>query len=184
MLAVTKKYTTGAPGFVETGHLQPAPLEAGIVARIRETVFHALTSLKIRNGASHSELKVDGEGTIRLIEIGGRMGGDMIGSDLVRLSTGIDYTEAVIRTALGQRPDLRPASAPAGAAGIRFILGREDLDALERLRKEHPARLVRAEVRQPDGTPVTDSGSRFGYFLMAAPDAEALRPYLPREEES
>ena len=36
------------------------------------------------------------------MEIGGRMGGDFIGSDLVRLSTGYDFLEGVIRVALGE----------------------------------------------------------------------------------
>ena len=87
-LALTKKYTTGAPHFIETGHLEPAPVSEEVVENVKKIVFHALDSLKIVNGASHSEIKIDQDGNIKLIEIGGRMGGDCIGSDLVQLSTG------------------------------------------------------------------------------------------------
>ncbi len=58
MLAVTEKYTTGAPHFIETAHLEPALLDEDIMERIRRTVFHALNSLEIRTGASHSEIKI------------------------------------------------------------------------------------------------------------------------------
>lgn len=56
----------------------------------------------ITDSASHSELKIDQNGNIKLIEIGGRMGGDCIGSDLVQLSTGVDFVKAVINVALGE----------------------------------------------------------------------------------
>ena len=71
-LAMTKKFTTGAPGFVETGHIQPAPVQPEQLAAVKQVVFHALDTLGIRNSASHSELKISPAGTIRLIEIGGR----------------------------------------------------------------------------------------------------------------
>ena len=86
-LAMTKKFTTGAPGFIETGHIEPAPVSENIQEQVKKVVFHALDSLEIRNGASHTELKVASSGRIALIEIGGRMGGDCIGSSLVEVST-------------------------------------------------------------------------------------------------
>ena len=84
-LAMTKKFTTGAPGFVETGHIEPAPIAEEMLERVKRVVFHALDTLEICNGASHTELKISSDGRIVLIEIGGRMGGDCIGSSLVRL---------------------------------------------------------------------------------------------------
>ena len=63
-LAVTEKFTTGAPHFIETGHREPAPVPEETVAEIRRVVEHALDTLEIRNGASHTELKIDAEGRI------------------------------------------------------------------------------------------------------------------------
>ena len=82
LLEITRKYTTGSPHFIETAHLQPAPLDPKTAGRVWQTVEHALDSLEITSGASHAELKIAKDGTIRLIEIGARMGGDLIGSDL------------------------------------------------------------------------------------------------------
>jgi biotin carboxylase len=67
-------------------------------------VEHALDSLGVRFGASHSEVKVDADGAVKIIEIGSRMGGDCIGSHLVPLSCGYDYVGAVIDVALGVEP--------------------------------------------------------------------------------
>ena len=47
-LAVTKKYTTGAPHFIETGHLEPAPVTEEETARIKEVVEHALDTLEVK----------------------------------------------------------------------------------------------------------------------------------------
>ena len=110
LLQITLKYTTGAPMYIETGHMEPAPLTEAMRRKVQAVVFHALDTLEIRNGASHSELKIDSHGNIRLIEIGGRMGGDCIGSHLVPYTTGWDFVGMVVQIALGQAPSIiRPA---------------------------------------------------------------------------
>lgn len=177
-LAMTQKFTTGSPHFIETGHLEPAPVNDAMLEKVKKVVFHALNSLKITTGASHTELKINENGEIMLIEIGGRMGGDFIGSNLVQLSTGVDFVEAVIRIALGEEPNLEPKSAKK-AAGVRFIFNKDDISAYESVRREHPEYLVFEDVREPDSSVVTDSSTRFGAFLMTAPSVEDLIPYLP-----
>lgn len=178
ILAMTRKYTTGAPGFIETGHIEPAGVDAATFERVKAVTEHALTSLGLAYGASHTELKIDGSGNIRLIEIGGRMGGDCIGSDLVELSTGVDFVRAVVEIALGHEPSsLEPSRGRAAA--VRFVLSEEDARALERVRREAPELLVDSDVRPFDGHAVTDSSNRFGHFILAADSAEALEGYMP-----
>lgn len=118
-VALTEKFTTDAPHFIETGHRQPAALPYGDIESIKKIVEHALDSLEIVNGASHSEVKVDTDGRIQIIEIGGRMGGDLIGSDLVPLSTGYDYVKAVIDIALGNEPE-KPTGESLRTAVIEY----------------------------------------------------------------
>ena len=142
ILAMTLKYTTGAPHFIETGHLEPAPVSSDIYEKVKNVVFHALDSLQIKNSASHSEIKIDEKGNIKIIEIGSRMGGDTIGSDLVQFSTGIDYVKAVIDVACGNEPDLR-SKGETCKVEARFILTMEDLAEFERIRKCEPERILR-----------------------------------------
>lgn len=164
-LAMTKKYTTGAPHFIETGHLEPAPVDDGTLERVKAVVSHALDSLGIENGASHSELKIAPDGTIRLIEIGGRMGGDCIGSDLVRYSTGYDFVRMVIQVACGQSPDFTPVERPRPVE-VRYIFTREDVEELERIRREQPEKLLKIFDFHPENIGhTTDSSNRAGCYL-------------------
>ena len=177
-LAMTKKFTTGAPHFIETGHIEPAPVDALMLERVKGVVAHALDSLGIRFGASHTELKINEKGVIRIIEIGGRMGGDCIGSALVRLSTGIDFVKGVIEVALGKEPaDLTPKYCRAAA--VRFIFSQEDVDVFRCVQKDHPELLVDYEVHPVEDREVSDSSTRFGYFLLNAETSAELEPFLP-----
>ena len=180
ILQVTRKFTTGAPGFIETAHIEPPLLPDETVAAIKDVVTHALTTLGIRQGAAHAELKVSDEGRIGIVEIGSRMGGDFIGSDLVELSTGIDFVGAVVDCALGVAPDLEPHAQQRYAA-VRFVLTDEDADALERLEQSRPEVIVRSDWKRPDGNQVTDSSTRYGYVILAADQLDDLLPWLPSQ---
>lgn len=109
-LQITDKETTGAPHFVELAHRQPSDLPAAMQEHIFAITRRALDALGLTEGASHSEYKITDEGRIVVMEIGGRMGGDFIGSDLVRLSTGYDFVQGVIEVALGNiiHPEPKP----------------------------------------------------------------------------
>lgn len=118
-LQITDKVTTGAPHFVELEHHQPSTLSAELYAKIYLITENALNALGITNGASHSEYKITDDGDIYVIEIGGRMGGDFIGSDLVRLSTGYDFVKGVIEVALGEF--VEPKITETNHSGVYFL---------------------------------------------------------------
>jgi biotin carboxylase len=56
IIAFTRKFTTGAPHFIETGHFEPAfsGEDASLVEKISSVIIKALDSLGIEYGASHS----------------------------------------------------------------------------------------------------------------------------------
>ena len=180
-LAVTEKFTTGAPLFVETGHLQPPKhMDEKTLANIRSLVPQVLDCLGVRYGASHTELKVDGDGTIRLIECGARMGGDCIGSDLVPLSTGVDFVRGVIDVACGAAPTFEPIGKTCVSA-VRFLFSQADLDALERIRRESPESLYRvSEIPPIDGHEIRDSSTRYGYYILTAGTMEEMETLLQK----
>ncbi|MCR5776189.1 MAG: ATP-grasp domain-containing protein [Lachnospiraceae bacterium] len=180
-LALTKKYTTGAPDFIETGHIEPAPVDKDMLERVKVVVIHALDSLGVKYGASHSEIKISKSGEIKIIEIGGRMGGDFIGSSLVELSTGYDFISAVIDVALGIKPEYSRNSEKYAA--VHFIFSDKDVECLNRLKRENPEILISEEVHDITGQKVVDSGSRFGYFLFAGNDKDDIEKYLPKNGE-
>ena len=178
LLAITRKFTTGAPHFIETAHSEPANLSPAMAEKVKNTVFHALDSLEIKNSASHSELKIDKDGNIRIIEIGGRMGGDCIGSSLVELSTGVDFVKAVIDIALGQKPEVTPTKK--GYAIIRYVFSQEDKDIMNAAMSEMPKAVIEHEIMDSLEGEITDSSTRYGYFIMSDMDG-AIRKYLPSD---
>jgi biotin carboxylase len=118
LLAITDKVTTNAPHFVELEHHQPTSLNETIQGKIRVLIPKALDVLQIENGASHSELIITSNNEIFINEIGARMGGDFIGSDLVELSTGFDYLKGVLDVSLGE--ELRIKFGVNKCSGVIF----------------------------------------------------------------
>lgn len=165
-LATTKKYTTGAPRFIETAHKQPSDLSQEINEKAIHIVMEALDALHVENSAGHSEFKVDKDGNIKIIEIGARMGGDCIGSDLVYLSTGNDFVKMVIDVAVGNDLEF-PVEKQQRDVEIHFMFTQEDLDKLEELKKEIPDNLYRiSDIKYENLGNTTDSGSRLGYYII------------------
>lgn len=180
-LAITKKYTTGHPNFIEIGHIEPSGLSKDILDKAKMQIFKALDSLDIQNGASHAEFKVtDGE-EIRIIEIGARMGGDCIGSDLVYMSTGYDYTKMVIDIALGKEPQIVSEKEPKVAV-IRFILDQSDLENLRNLEKEIPNKIVFiSEISIKERKEVIDSSTRMGFYILECANLDEAKKYTRLE---
>ena len=101
-LAITDKVTTREPFFVEMAHHQPANVNSEIADNIYKVTIDVLNALEIKNGASHTELYLLENGELRVVESAGRMGGELIGSHMVKLSIGFDFLMATIDVALNQ----------------------------------------------------------------------------------
>ena len=163
ILQITDKVTTEAPFFVELEHHQPSTLPDNIKNRVKEIVLNALDALHIQYGASHAELKITKEGDIRVIEIGARMGGDFIGSDLVRLSTGYDFLKGVIEVALGVFEE--PRRTEQRYSGIYFLCKEtEHLKPIIENHKDYPE-IVEAEITNNELRRIECSGDRSGYLI-------------------
>lgn len=123
ILAITDKYITPPPYFVELAHCEPSRLDEETQNRIREVAAQAVRAIGIENAPAHVEVKVTPEGP-KIVELAARLGGDFITSKLVPLSTGIDMVGASVLLATGEKPDLTQ-TRKQGAA-IHFIHAKED----------------------------------------------------------
>lgn len=119
VLAVTDKKTTEAPYFVELGHNQPSVFPEDIQQKLKDGAIAGIKALGLRNCAAHCELKVQ-NGEAYLMEIGARMGGDFISTELTHLSSGIDMVAATINVVLGIEPNLSPTELKHGVC-IRYF---------------------------------------------------------------
>ncbi|MCI5906207.1 MAG: ATP-grasp domain-containing protein [Bacteroides thetaiotaomicron] len=129
VLTVTDKKTTEAPHFVELGHNQPSCRTAEEVETLKVAAVAGVKALGVNNCACHAEAKLSQQvnkstGQIEtvayLMEIGARLGGDFISTELTHLSTGIDMVAAAVDVALGIEPDLSVKEQPKGAC-IRYF---------------------------------------------------------------
>lgn len=119
VLAVTDKKTTEAPYFVELGHNQPSVFHEEIQQKLKDGAIAGIKALRLTNCAAHCELKVQ-DGEAYLMEIGARMGGDFISTELTHLSSGIDMVAATINVVLGMVPNLQPTEDRHGVC-IRYF---------------------------------------------------------------
>ena len=162
-LAITKKFTSGAPYFVEIAHRQPCDIDESLLPGVIEQIHKALTVLGIKDSASHAEFRLQPNGMVQFMEIGARMGGGRIGSDLTMLSTGIDFLKATIQVALGQEVDLNRVHGQQ-AAGIKFFLSEEEIANFDPASVDGKVERVgifdRNSVDVIPGVP-----ARFGYYI-------------------
>ncbi|CUK10522.1 D-alanine--D-alanine ligase [Shimia thalassica] len=118
VIGVTAKHLGPLPYFVETGHDFPAPIPEKLTQQLGETAQRAVLTLGLDKGPAHVELRYDGD-AIKVIEINPRLAGGNIPT-LMRLATGHDMTEMVLRSALGLS---RPKDIDAKVhTALRFII--------------------------------------------------------------
>lgn len=175
-LQLTEKFTTGDPNFIEKGHLAPARISSELKKRIVEVIKKSLDTLKVTNGASHSEIKITPNGDLKIIEIAGRMGGDFIGSDMVYISTGFDFLKNVIKVSVKERIEFL-GSINNSFAFVGFIFDKEDLKKFVKVKEMFPEVIKEFNVNK-EFQNVHDSASRNGYYILSIDEKEKLNDIL------
>ncbi|MFE3525746.1 ATP-grasp domain-containing protein [Streptomyces sp. NPDC059161] len=177
VLAVTRKHTSGAPHFVETGHDLPAMLTPAQNQVVLDATLNALDAVGYAWGPCHTEVMLaeDGE-RATVVEINARQGGDQIW-ELVHHVTGIDMLQAaVLALAHGVLPG--PGVALAGGAAIRYLTPRSG--RVTSVRGVAEARAIEGVIRigelrevGDEVVPLGDSWNRAGHVVAAGPDPKA-----------
>lgn len=166
ILQITDKVTTEAPYFVELAHHQPADLTEIQRKAIKDLTLRMLDALRIENSAGHTEVKMDSDGIPYVIEMGPRMGGDYISSDLVKLSTGYDFVKGVLEVATNRF--VAPVFGEAGFSGVYFACKETQDRVLPYIKnqKDYPF-IVDADI-WGEIQPVKCNSDRGGFFIYRA----------------
>jgi len=186
VLQITEKLTSGPPYFVEVGHMQPAAVSDSERRAIELLTSQAASALGIESGPTHTEVMLTVDGP-KVVEVGARLGGDFITSDLVPLSTGIDMIDITLELALGNEVSV-PPPADRGAAIRYFVPPSGTIHAIEGIEAcRATSGVIRLEIDCRVGDRVgrlTNSGERAGYVITAAESgrqaAEAAQRALTR----
>jgi biotin carboxylase len=164
-------------GFVESGHLFPAPLAPRERDAIERHVIAVLDAVGLTHGISHTEVRVTAAGP-RLIELNPRQGGGYI-FELVRLVTGFNPLQVLVDLALGREPV--PGPSVAASAAVTFLLA----DAVGVVREVRGAqrladddRVLSHETPSP-GREVRpgDNNERIGHVLVVDPTGHEAKAW-------
>lgn len=101
ILGLLDKKMTRAPFYAELGHMMPSDQQFN--KKIYNTVYKAIEILDIDCGAINMDALIDKENNISIIDIGARMGGNLIGSHIIPKSTGYDYLGNLIKIAVNDK---------------------------------------------------------------------------------
>ena len=99
VLGVMGKYMTNPPNYAELGHCIPSQL--GIEEKVKRVARNAIKALGINFGAVNMDVLVTKDNRVCIIDVGARMGGNLIGSHIIPIGTGVDYMGSLIRAAVG-----------------------------------------------------------------------------------
>lgn len=183
VLTVTDKKTTEAPYFVELGHNQPSVFPNETVKIIENAAIAGVKALAVNNCACHAEIKVQ-DGIAYIMEIGARLGGDFISTELTHLSTGIDMVAASINCALGVEPNIEPIENKRGVCIRYFCPQPGKLLSISNTDMLNDSRVYNWEIYRKIGDmipDVTSSLCRSGHVIVAdkdVKDAIAYAEYL------
>lgn len=106
VLGIMRKWMTLPPYYAELGHAIPSGLSLKIEERAKQCVRKAIKALGINFGSVNMDILITDEGKIHIVDIGARMGGNMIGSCVIPYGIGIDYMANMIKNAVGDEVDL------------------------------------------------------------------------------
>ena len=167
VIQITDKLTTGAPHFVEIGHSQPSLLSNEIKEKISSVAVAANHAIGIKNGPSHTEIKLTKTGP-KVVEIGARLGGDNITTHLTPLSTGVNMVESIIKIALGETSSISK-KVNKGAAIRYFPQHKGIITKIEGIKEAKNVKgVVQVNIVHgvcEDITEIIDSGSRIGFVI-------------------
>lgn len=96
-------YKGEAPGpyFERSVYEAPMQLPAPLAELIRDEVVRGLAAVDLRDGPSHTEMRLAPDGKPYIIEIGARVGGSGVSSFIVEASTGVDLFHLQVLQACG-----------------------------------------------------------------------------------
>jgi biotin carboxylase len=180
---VTDKETT-EPFRLELGHLHPSTLSPDALSAIENLTVTVVKALGLDNCAFHLECMAAPDGSVKLVEVAARVGGDFITSHLIPLATGVSFYENVIRVAVGERP--LPHSGQRRYAGLRKLMAEregvlravdgisaaEQVSGVRHIVRERP---IGAEIRLP---PADYMSSTLGAVIAVGDSPAAVRRTL------
>lgn len=187
-VGVSARTLTPAPHFVTVEHRVPADLAVEQRWELTDMLNELITELGYRRGPLTVDVIVDPLGTLHLIEMGARVGGNGLG-ELFWHAYGVDTVAASIAAATGGAADVMPSRSRATVSGVLYT---DDAGVVAEVRGADAAttipelaELVLFVQAGAQVQPYHNAANKLGHFIVVAdhPDqagaaAQAVRAAL------
>lgn len=189
VIQYTQKKTTEFPYNVEIGHIQPAPLAPDIKDQIKGIIVKVAEALNFDNCGSHTELKINANGKITVIETSPRLGGDFITSKLTPLSTGVNVEQLIVKMSIGELlNDAVFVQKEHRFSAVTFFCLPEgevvSIEGIEALNDIEDVKGYSLELEVGDKVnKITSSLDRYGWAIVDVPTKEDLKKNLELVDE-
>ncbi|MFI7029693.1 serine O-acetyltransferase EpsC [Microbispora rosea] len=175
VVAITEKFVH-ADRFAELGHAVPARLDEPVRERIGASVRRFLDLIGLRDGVTHTELRLGPHGPA-IIESHNRVAGDMI-PELVRGAYGIDLVEYALGWPFRLVPELPERPEAHAGASVRSLVsepGRvESVEGVADAAACDGVLDVRVTAKPGDTVhALRDNWDRLGLVAVTGPDTDA-----------
>ena len=181
IIAITEKKIIGQDKgyFVEYSHNIPANITPKEAELIENTTKELIKVIELDNSSSHTEIILSKDKAY-VVEIGARLGGDFIASDLVYQSTGVDMLESVIKIAIGEKVDVERKHKHF--SGIQFITPKNYKSAEKYINDKHEC-MVKYQIDTYKNIEITNSLDRLGYIIASSNNKSELETFLSKINE-
>jgi biotin carboxylase len=174
VVAVTEKWVDPR-SFAEIGHVVPARMTGADEELIRAEVPRFLTTMGLRDGVAHTEVRVGARG-MAVIESHNRIAGDAI-TDLVQGAYGIDMITYSVGWPFGLVPELPDRPDAYAGASTRFVVGTPgrivSVAGVEAAAAAPEALAVRVSAQPGDEVrALRDNWDRLGLVAVTGVDAD------------
>lgn len=135
VLSIMRKWMTEPPYYAELGHAIPTDLPPDIEKKARHCVEKAINALGVNCGSVNMDMLITSEGRVHIIDIGARMGGNMIGPCVIPYGTGVDYMAEMLHLAADDPVEFMPKAH--GTVATRLLAF--DFDAVVKQLPDFPS---------------------------------------------
>ncbi|MRB61400.1 ATP-grasp domain-containing protein [Bacillus thuringiensis] len=176
IVAITKKFTTKEPNFIEIAHELPLNLDEKLNLEIELLTKSVLNAIKHEVGPSHTEIKLTKDGP-KVIETHVRPGGDKI-TDLLKLSYGIDVFYQTLSYLKDNNEEFNSSCLDKHSSVRYILLPKGKITKIRGIdfMKKHP-QIVDFKFPYGEGdfiNQVQNSKTRHGYFIIIGRDSNGL----------
>jgi biotin carboxylase len=178
ILGISEKKKPAGHYQVATDLTYPPSFSNECILEIKRVITHAIKSMGINFGPTHSEVIVTPDFRVMLVEVAARGGGFRVFSDIIPLVSGVDATTENIKMCLGQKPDI--VAKYQRSAVLRFFAPRpgilKEVIGFDKAKKVPNTEVGLFKSVGDTIPPLATDGDRTGFILAWGEDrAEAVR---------